>query len=172
MRFTARVLLVASLFATCAAIAQDTVAPPPALLLENVPAIPAELAQKLKAYNDFRPHGLFSWHPARREMLVSRRLTGTTQVHRVADPGATPEPLTDFQDAVNDALYPPAGGDYFIFVRGQGGNEVFRYFRYDVATKAITARKTPSVPFNVMSDALRSAGTPPSATPTRSMPAA
>jgi len=39
MGFTARVLLVAPLFATCVAIAQDTVAPPPALALENVPAI-------------------------------------------------------------------------------------------------------------------------------------
>jgi len=139
MRFTARVLLVASLFAACAANAQDTVAPPPALTLENVPAVPAELAQKLKAYNNFRPHGLFSWHPVKREMLVSRRLTGTNQVHRVADPGATPEPLTDFQDVVNDALYPPAGGDYFVFMRAEGGNEVFRYFRYDVATKAVNA---------------------------------
>jgi dipeptidyl aminopeptidase/acylaminoacyl peptidase len=66
---------------------------------------------------------------------VSRRLTATNQVHRVADPGATPEPLTDFQDVVNTASYPPAGGDYFVFARAEGGNEVFRYYRYDVAAK-------------------------------------
>jgi hypothetical protein len=139
MRVTARLLLAASFLSTCAAFAQDTVAPPPALMLDHVPAIPAELAQKLRAYGEFRPHALFAWHPAKREMLVSRRLNTTNQVHRVAEPGAVPEPLTDLPDVVNEASYPPAHGDYFVFARGEGGNEVFRYFRYDVATKGITA---------------------------------
>lgn len=138
MRFSARALLAASLFAAAGAFAQDTVAPPAALVLDGIPAIPAELAQKLHPYGEFHPHGLLSWHPKKREMLVNRRLTSTDQVHRIADPGATPEPLTDFPDRVNGATYQPTHGDYFVFFRSEGGNEVFRYYRYDIATKAVT----------------------------------
>ncbi len=83
--------------ASCgAAIAQEVVTPPPALVLENVPPIPAEVAQKVKPYEEFRPHALASWHPVRREVLVRRRLTATFQVHRVAEPGAAPQALTDY----------------------------------------------------------------------------
>ncbi|MGE5096560.1 MAG: S9 family peptidase [Betaproteobacteria bacterium] len=138
MRFHARILLAASLLACPALFAQDTVAPPPALVLDGVPSVPAELAQKLHPYGEFRPHGLLSWHPLRREMLVSRRLTATNQVHIVAQPGVTPEPLTDFADAVNTASYQPTQGDYFVFARAEGGNEVYRYYRFDLATKAVT----------------------------------
>jgi dipeptidyl aminopeptidase/acylaminoacyl peptidase len=135
---SARILLAIFLLSSRVAFAQDTVPPPASMTLENVPAAPAELAQKLRPYGEFRPHGLLSWHPVNREMLVSRRLTATNQVHRVADPGAAPEPLTDFPDLVNDASYQPTHGRYFVFVRAEGGNEVFRYFRYDLDTKAVT----------------------------------
>src|SRR5438045_3755139 len=42
--------------------AQEVVPPPESLILENVPAIPSELAQNLKPYGEFRPHGMLSWH--------------------------------------------------------------------------------------------------------------
>lgn len=138
MGWNARSLLVAFLLAVAPAFAQDTVAPPAALVLDGVPPVPAELAQKLHPYNEFHTHHLLSWHPTKREMLVARRLTATIQVHRVPDPGAPPEPITDFADTVNDAIYPPTTDDYFVLMRAEGGNEVFRYYRYDLATKAVT----------------------------------
>jgi dipeptidyl aminopeptidase/acylaminoacyl peptidase len=137
MRSIQRALLACALFAS-AAFAQDVAQPPAALILDGVPPVPAELAQKLEPYGDFHPHGLLSWHPTRREMLVSRRLTATAQVHRVSQPGAAPEPLTDFPDAVAGALYVPGSGDYFMFARAEGGNEVYRYFRMDVGSKDAT----------------------------------
>jgi dipeptidyl aminopeptidase/acylaminoacyl peptidase len=120
------------------AFAQDLVTPPESLVLENVPPAPAELAQKLRPYGEFRPHGLMSWHPVKREMLVRRRLNATSQVHLVTDPLTTPQPVTDFPNAVNGATWQPTTGDYFVFPMGEGGNEVFRVYRYDVATKAVT----------------------------------
>lgn len=139
MGFPARSLLAILFVAAAPAFAQETITPPAALLMDGVPPVPAELAQKLRPYNEFKPHNFFSWHPERRAMLVSRRLTATNQVHLVEDPGAKPEPLTDLPDAVNNASFPPSHADYFVFMRGQGGNEVYRYYRYDMATKAITA---------------------------------
>jgi protease II len=129
-------LLATAFLATAAA--QDIVPPPEALILENVPPVPAELAQKLRPYGEFRPHGLLSWHPTRREMLVRRRLHATSQVHKVTDPLTTPQPLTDYPNAVNGATWQPTTGDYFTFPMGEGGNEVFRIYRYDVATKEVT----------------------------------
>jgi len=118
--------------------AQEVVTPPAALVLENVPPIPVEVAQKVRPYEEFRPHTLASWHPLQREMLVRRRLTATFQVHRVADPGAAPRPLTEYPDAVASASFQPTHGDYFLFTMGEGGNEGFRIYRQDVATRSVT----------------------------------
>jgi len=118
--------------------AQEVVPPPESLVLENVPAIPAELALKFKPYGEFRPHGMLSWHPKEREMLVRRRLNATTQVHLVTNPLTTPQPLTDFPNAVNDASFEPTRGEYFVFPMGEGGNEVYRIYRYDMASRETT----------------------------------
>jgi len=131
-----RALVSAALLAAAPALAQtDVVTPPKALVLENVPAIPADLAKKLDPYGDFRPHGMLSWNPNKREMLIRRRLTATNQVHLVTEPGATPVPLTDYPDTVPGASYQPKAGKYFIFGKAEGGNEVFRGYRQDLATK-------------------------------------
>ena len=79
--------LLALCFACSAALAEDAVAPPASLVLEGVPPIAGEIAAKVRPYGEFRSHGLMSWHPALREVLVRRRLSATYQVHRVAAPG-------------------------------------------------------------------------------------
>ena len=133
-----RVLIAAALLAAPLAYSQDFVTPPAALVLENVPPIPAELARKLAPYGEFRPHGMLSWNPNKREMLIRRRLNATNQVHLVTEPGATPVPLTDYPDAVQGASYQPRSGKYFVFSKSEGGNEVFRGFRQDLDTKTVT----------------------------------
>ena len=131
--------LVALLLAAGAAPAEeDVVEPPASLVIEGVPPISAAIARHLKPYEEFHPHALLSWHPTRREMLVGRRLNATSQVHWVGEPGAIPTPLTDFPDAVSNASFQPTTGAYFLFARGEGGNEVFRLHRYDPATRAVT----------------------------------
>jgi dipeptidyl aminopeptidase/acylaminoacyl peptidase len=59
-------------------------------------------------------------------------------VHQVSVPGTTPLPLTDFPNAVNGASYQPTHGEYFVFPMAEGGNEVYRLHRFDLATKAVT----------------------------------
>src|SRR5258708_24458355 len=81
---------------------------------------------------------MMSWHPERREMLIRRRLNATNQVHVVTDPGAAPAPLTDYPDAVNGASFPPTKGEFFIFSRAEGGNETFRLYRQDLASRTVT----------------------------------
>ena len=120
------------------AAAQEVVPPPDSLELDGVPPVPAELATKLRPYGEFRPHGMLSWHPKERQMLVRRRLNATTQVHLVTNALTTPQPLTDFPNAVNDAAYEPTKGEYFVYPMGEGGNEVYRIYRYDIASRTST----------------------------------
>jgi dipeptidyl aminopeptidase/acylaminoacyl peptidase len=122
-----------------AALAQDVALPPEKMVVEGVPPIAGEIVTKVRPYGEFRPHGLWSWSPKGREMLVRRRLEATNQVHLLTQPGATPLPLTDFPDAVFSASFQPTRGDYFVFLMGEGGNEVYRLHRYDFSTRATTA---------------------------------
>jgi dipeptidyl aminopeptidase/acylaminoacyl peptidase len=115
-----------------------TVAPGDNLVTENVPAIPAALARDVRRYTEFRAAYLADWHPTRREMLVITRFADTAQVHRVRFPGGARTQLTFFPEPVAGASYPRTRGDFFVFARGQGGNERYQNYRYDLATGAVT----------------------------------
>src|SRR5262245_36251811 len=108
------------------------------LVTDGIPPVPAELAEKVGRYTEFRSAGLASWHPARREMLVSTRFGQSSQVHRVKMPGGARYQLTFYPDSVGGASYEPAKGEYFVFGKGSGGNERFQLYRHDVATGEVT----------------------------------
>ncbi len=108
----------------------ETIAPPKGLALEGIPPIPAEIAAKTAAYGEFRPSAMRGWHPVRGEILASRRLGETLQLHRVASPGLAPEPLTELPEAATGS-YEPIAGAYLVISRAEGGNETFRLSRYD-----------------------------------------
>lgn len=139
MRLACRPLgltLIATLFAAAPmALAQDTVAPPAAMVLENVPPVRAALAAQVARYNEFKPTSYAGWHPTRLEMIVSRRHQNTPQLFRVAKPGAPLELLTDYPEPVRGAQYEPKNGRYYVFSRDSGGNEVFRAYRREVGAK-------------------------------------
>jgi len=137
-RGCARALAAAALAASAAFAKPPVVAPPEGLVLDGVPPIPAAIADALAPYGEFRPHALLSWHPQRREILVRRRLHGIDQVHRVAQPGAAPEPLTHSGEPVGEASYSPAG-DSFAFTRREGGAGIHRLYRKDPVIGDVTA---------------------------------
>jgi hypothetical protein len=85
-----------------------------------------------------RTASLASWHPTRREMLITTRFGDTIQVHRVAMPGGARTQLTFFPDGIGSATFEPSKGDYFIFSKSIGGNEFNQNYRYDLATGDIT----------------------------------
>jgi dipeptidyl aminopeptidase/acylaminoacyl peptidase len=116
----------------------EAITPPAGLIIDGVPPVPADLAAQLAPYGEFRRHAMLSWHPTRREMLIRRSLNATNQVHLVTEPGTAPVALTDYPDAVPDGVFQPTRGDYFLFGRAEGGNEVFRIFREDLASKMVT----------------------------------
>src|SRR5260370_9623890 len=118
--------------------AQDAVfSPSDNLVTENIPPIPASIAQKASQYAESRSAAFYGWHPTRREILIGTRLADVSQVHSVKMPGGARTPLTFFPDSVARATYAP-NGDYFLFRKDGGGGEWYQYYRYDFASGDIT----------------------------------
>jgi dipeptidyl aminopeptidase/acylaminoacyl peptidase len=134
--------LPASVCALATALLAACAAPPPSapvavvtpnanLVVQGIPPVPQSLADAIGRYNDFRGHGFADWHPTQREMLVSHRKGGanTAQIFRITSPLSEGEQLTDGADPVARATYEPRRGEYIVFERGAGGNEVAQIYR-------------------------------------------
>src|SRR5271156_2743650 len=117
---------------------EAVVAPNENLVVENVPPIPQSLAAQADRYTNFRSAIFASWHPTKREMLISTRFADTFQIHQVKMPGGARTQFTFYVDDVRSALYPPKGGDFFVFNKDIGGGEFYQLYRYDDATGAVT----------------------------------
>ncbi|MBE9012336.1 S9 family peptidase [Pseudanabaenaceae cyanobacterium LEGE 13415] len=138
-RFTAAILVVflISGFMTVAQ-AADTITPGDNLVVEGIPPIPASLAQTVDRYTQFRSAGMLSWHPQRREILITTRFGDVNQIHRVASPLGSRQQMTFFPEPVFRAGYQPTKGEYFVFSKDIGGNEFNQLYRYDFASGDVT----------------------------------
>lgn len=127
--------LATALLAACASTPTPAptavVAPNTNLVAQGIPPVPQSLADAIGRYNDFRGHAFVDWHPQQREMLVAHRKAGanTAQLFRLTAPMAEPQQLTDSAEPVTQASYEPRTGQYIVFERASGGNEVGQLYR-------------------------------------------
>ena len=112
--------------------AANVIRPGDNLVLENLPPIPAAIADKAAQYSEVRTAAIDDWDPVRKEMLIVTRFADVPQVHAVKMPGGARTQLTFFPDRVSGARFGPKG-DYFVFTKDIGGGEWFQYYRYDLA---------------------------------------
>jgi dipeptidyl aminopeptidase/acylaminoacyl peptidase len=136
----AAILLLTSSFALAqlATAPAATIPPNENLTVDNLPAVPTDIAAQAQRYTEFRSASPFDWHPQKRELLISTRFADVPQVHRIVMPGGARTQLTFFPDRVSGASYHPHAGDYFIFSKDIGGGEWYQIFRYDVESGNIT----------------------------------
>ncbi|HWP81711.1 MAG TPA: prolyl oligopeptidase family serine peptidase [Bacteroidota bacterium] len=138
MRHLTNVLLF-TLFVLSLGFAQsDVILPSDNLVVDGIPPIPKAIADAVGRYTEFRSAGFQSWHPTKREMLISTRFGDTPQIHHVKMPGGARTQLTFFVDRVGGARFNPKRDDYIILSKDVGGGEWFQLYRYDVATGAIS----------------------------------
>jgi len=135
---TVSVIAAGLLSAAFAAAQGGDVVPNENLVAEGIPKIPAAIAEAVRPYSESRSAGFASWHPTRREMLISTRFADTAQVHLVKMPGGARRQMTFFPDRVGGASFQPARGDFFLFSKDVGGGEFFQLYRYDVSNGAVT----------------------------------
>lgn len=123
---------------TLALIPQAVFAQGSNLVIENIPPIPADLADRVTAYMESRSAALNDWHPTRREILINTRFGTTAQIHHVRQPLGARKQLTFFADRTFGALFEPLRGDFFTFSKDVGGGEFFQLYRYDFADGRVT----------------------------------
>ena len=111
---------------------------PDNLVAEGVPAIPAELRADAGRYLEFRSASFSSWHPVRREMLVSTRFADAPQLHLVKMPGGARRQLTFTPEPVGGGSFQPKSGASIVFAQDSGGGEFYQLHRYEVADGRIT----------------------------------
>jgi dipeptidyl aminopeptidase/acylaminoacyl peptidase len=112
------------------------------LVIENLPPIPLELVESVKKYTESKPVFGSSWHPVRREILVGKRAGNVAQVHILTTPLGDLKQLTNFPDPVGGGSWQPTTGNYFVFFKATGGNEISQLHRYDVDSGNITRLTT------------------------------
>ena len=112
-------------------LAQETVTPNENLVVEGVPPIPKSLVEEIGLYTESRAASFMSWHPQKREMLISTRFGEVPQIHQVAMPMGARTQLTFFPEKVSSAQWAPGKADGFIFSKDIGGNEFFQFYWKD-----------------------------------------
>jgi dipeptidyl aminopeptidase/acylaminoacyl peptidase len=138
VRFSVAILFSAAILSGRMLAQNSILVPADNLVTEGITPIPASLVDEVRRYTEFRAAGLSSWHPTRREMLISTRFGDTNQIHLVKFPGGDRRQMTFFPERAGGASYHPTTGDYFIFNRDVGGNEFFQLYRFDLEDGAVT----------------------------------
>jgi dipeptidyl aminopeptidase/acylaminoacyl peptidase len=101
---------------------------------ENVPAVPAELVERLNRYQNTRGASFAGWLDDG-SMVISTRFGETAQVHRVNAPLGMREQLTFYPEPLSSVSTPPRGGNGFLFGKDVGGSEFWQLYWYDLATR-------------------------------------
>src|SRR5262245_48910556 len=84
---------------TCAIAAEnDDPFRPPAIVTQDVPAVPAELMERLRQYQAVRSAAFRGWSPDGKGILIATRFGDTAQLHRVYEPGGRREQITFFNE--------------------------------------------------------------------------
>ena len=105
----------------------QVVTKPDAIVTENVPPIPQELADDVRPYVSNQAVLSAMWHPIHRDLLVSTTISGKPQLHRVRMPLGMREQLTFEDEPVRAASYSPADG-FLVIIKDKGGNEQLEFF--------------------------------------------
>ncbi len=111
---------------------------PENLVVEGVLPHSAELKAEAGRYLEFRAAGFSSWHPTKREMLISTRFGDTPQLHEVKRPGGARRQLTFSAEPVGGGTWQPKQGRYIVFAQDSGGGEFYQYYRFDPDAGRIT----------------------------------
>lgn len=122
---TLALLASAAVFAT--PLAAQTVAPPPAMVVDGVPAIPQDLVAGLAPYQQSRHANFLGWNAADRSMLVKTRFGGSDQVHVVAKAEGDRRQISFENEPILTAALSPEG-DTLVIQKDKGGDEFYQLY--------------------------------------------
>jgi hypothetical protein len=103
------------------------------LILENVPATPPAIRERLRQYVNTRGAGFQAFTPDG-GVLISTRFGDAAQIHKVAMPMGMRQQLTFYSEPVGAASIQPGKSGKFMFGKDQGGDEFFQGWLFDPKT--------------------------------------
>ncbi|MCB9690939.1 MAG: S9 family peptidase [Alphaproteobacteria bacterium] len=108
------------------------------LVTEGVPEVPATVRERLRQYQNARSASLVDFDASGGSVLVTTRFGETTQLHRVASPGAARTQLTFFDEPVYTVVPSPTDRDRVLLLRDVGGSEEYQVVLLDLASGRTT----------------------------------
>lgn len=111
---------------------------PENLVAEGIPPAPKELKADVGRYLEFRAAAFSSWHPVKRELLITTRFADAVQLHEVRQPGGARRQLTFTPEPVRGGGWQRRHGRYIIFAQDTGGGEFYQLYRLDPDSGRIT----------------------------------
>ncbi|HEY3963063.1 MAG TPA: prolyl oligopeptidase family serine peptidase [Planctomycetaceae bacterium] len=102
---------------------QDDPLRPPAIVTKSVPIVPAELAERLRQYQNTRSAAFRGWSPDGKGILIGTRFADTVQLHRVYEPGGRRDQVTFFNEPADGRFVPEAKDGALIVLMSRGGSE-------------------------------------------------
>jgi len=106
---------------------------------ENIPPIPAALAEQLSRYQNTRGAGFAGWTQDDC-LLIGTRFAETVQAHRVCQPLGMREQLTFYPEPLSGFTAAPVRSEHegFVFAKDVGGNEFSQLYWFDLGSREVT----------------------------------
>jgi dipeptidyl aminopeptidase/acylaminoacyl peptidase len=115
------------------------------LTFENIPQVPAELAEKLGGYLNARQATPLGWSP-KGQLLIATRFADVEQLHLLEQPGGALRQLTFLHEPITEAAFSPdPARSAYVFLKDSGGNENAQlYYQHlgEPAAKLLTDGKS------------------------------
>ncbi len=102
------------------------------LVMEDVPEIPAEIADSLNRYQNVRSAGVVAWSGDGKSVFINTRFGDVSSLHRVDMPGGARHQVTFYKEPLGEVVRQP-GGSKLVLTRDAGGNEFSQVFLLDPA---------------------------------------
>ena len=92
------------------------------LVMEDIPPIPAELAQAVNRFQNIRSASFSGWSEDSENIYIKTRFGAVSQLHRVSRPAGARLQLTFEDDPVGEVALQPGNGR-IVFTRDEDGDE-------------------------------------------------
>ena len=93
------------------------------LTFENIPEVPADLAEKLDGYLNARQATPLGWSP-KGQLLIATRFDDVEQLHLLEQAGGARRQLTFLREPISTAAFSPdPARSAYVFLKDVGGNE-------------------------------------------------
>ena len=114
----------------------DLVKPPDSILAEGF-SISSAIKEETSRYSTSRVGFFQSWHPLRREMLITTRFGQNNQAHLVKLPGGARNQLTFVEGGARWVSFQPTHGRFFVFTNDKDADGTSQLYSFDFETRRI-----------------------------------